>query len=115
MKRTPGIMTRYTDISDINVIVKRRAVAYHQNHDTMYSAWYYENRKDNGQNLVICSNYPGIWIGKAGCDIDALKKEVNDAIDHRNKVLSDAYAAGRLSFKPDLVLHMDVKLIEVNF
>ena len=78
----------------------------------MHSLWYFD---DDGE-LVICTDEPGVWIGKVGKDIEQLKNELNAAITKRNTALKLAYERGRLGFEPDVVrLFETIKLIECNF
>ena len=106
-------MTKYHSVYEVNKIIKGYAVKYNKSicrH--AHSLWYFD---DDGE-LVICTDEPGVWIGKAGKDIEQLKNELNAAITKRNTALKLAYERGRLTFKPDMVKLFEViKLVECNF
>ena len=105
-------MTKYHPVYEVNKIIKGYAVKYNKCICHVHSLWYFD---DDGE-LVICTDEPGVWIGKAGKDIEQLKNELNAAITKRNTALKLAYERGRLGFEPDVVrLFETIKLIECNF
>lgn len=105
-------MTKYHSVYEVNKIIKSYAVKYSKCVCHVHSLWYFD---DDGE-LVICTDKPGVWIGKAGKDIDQLKGDLNVAIANRNAALKLAYERGKRSFEPDAVRLFEViKLIECNF
>ena len=105
-------MTKYHPVYEVNKIIKGYAVKYNKCICHVHSLWYFD---DDGE-LVICTDKPGVWIGKAGKDIEQLKNELNAAITKRNTALKLAYERGKLTFKPDMVKLFEViKLVECNF
>ena len=106
-------MTKYHPVYEVNKIIKGYAVKYNKSiWRHAHSLWYFD---DDGE-LVICTDEPGVWIGKAGKDIEQLKNELNAAITKRNTALKLAYERGKLTFKPDVVrLFETIKLVECNF
>ena len=105
-------MTKYHPVYEVNKIIKGYAVNYNKFICDVHSLWYFD---DDGE-LVICIDEPGVWIGKAGKDIEQLKNELNAAITKRNTALKLAYERGKLTFKPDMVKLFEViKLVECNF
>ena len=105
-------MTKYHPVYEVNKIIKGYAVKYSKCICHVHSLWYFD---DDGE-LVICTDEPGVWIGKAGKDIEQLKNELNAAITKRNTALKLAYERGRLGFEPYVVrLFETIKLIECNF
>lgn len=104
-------MTKY-HLYEVNKIIKGYAVKYSKGPCKVHSLWYFD---DDGE-LVICTTSPGVWIGKAGKDIDQLKGDLNVAIANRNATLKLAYERGRITFEPDMFKLFEViKLIECNF
>ena len=42
-----------------------------------YSTWYYDEPE---RNIVICTNWPGLWIGYHGEDLDKLRNDINSEL-----------------------------------
>lgn len=89
------MITKYLPCNaETSRIMHRHAVELHRQKKHMFSMWYY-NSEDN--SVVICTNYPGYWIGPMGSYIDALREELNAVIDKHNEFLRQYYESRNLT------------------
>lgn len=105
-------MTKYHQIYEVNKIIKGYAVKYSKGPCKVHSLWYFN---DDHTEVLICTTSPGVWIGKAGRDVEQLQNELNKVIAKHNDVMQTAYVQGRLTFEPDIIPDLRVSFIECNF
>ena len=67
-------MTKYHHVYEVNKIIKGYAVKYNKSNCHVHSLWYFN---DERTELIICTDKPGIWVGKAGKDIAQLAEDLN--------------------------------------
>jgi len=66
----------------IQKILQDRSAELRKCSNRITSMWYFD---DETNTIMICSNRPGLWIGKFGEDINNLKDSVNKVIDAINE------------------------------
>ena len=84
-------MTRYLPCYQATKLLREKSKLLRKECNCL-SLWYYD---DENNDIVICTNMPGLWIGKGGKDVndllifinDEMKKyKINYPVDHINKI-----------------------------
>ena len=70
------MIRKYIPIYAVSQLLRDKSKELRKYH--CYSSWFYN---DSENTITICTNCPGLWIGKAGKDVAELKDEINSIID----------------------------------
>ena len=64
----------------VSRILKRESAELRKHY--VYSTWFYDKEE---HTVIICTTYPGFWIGKAGVKTQRIQDEINGVLRAHNE------------------------------